>query len=83
GFKKSILLSSWPIFREDALLKDELLIVIQINGKVRGKFTISADADDEAIKKAALSDDKALKFIDNKPIKKIFVIQKKLVNIVL
>jgi len=58
------------------------LIVVQVNGKLRGRFTISADADDDAIKEAALSNEYAEKFIKDKPIKKVIVVKKKLVNIV-
>jgi leucyl-tRNA synthetase len=82
GFDTSILLASWPSYRKDALVKDELLIVVQVNGKLRSRFQIDADADDDAIKKMALSDERVFKFIDGKSIKKIIVVKKKLVNIV-
>lgn len=82
GNETGILLTSWPSYREDALESDDLLIVVQVNGKLRGRFTISADADDDAIKEAALSNEYAEKFIKDKPIKKVIVVKKKLVNIV-
>ena len=82
GFDTSILLASWPSFREDVLIKDELLIVVQINGKLRSKFRVDADADDDTLKEMALSDERVLKFINGKPIKKIIVVKGKLVNIV-
>ena len=82
GFDTSILLASWPSYREDALVKDELLIVVQVNGKLRSKFYVDADEDDDAVKEKALSDERVLKFIDDKPIKKIVVVKGKLVNIV-
>ena len=82
GFDTSILLASWPSYREDALVKDELLIVVQVNGKLRSKFYVDADEDDDAVKEKALSDERVLKFIDGKPIKKIIVVKGKLVNIV-
>jgi leucyl-tRNA synthetase len=56
--------------------------VVQVNGKLRSRFQIDADADDDAVKKKALSDERVLKFIDDRPIKKIIVVKKKLVNIV-
>jgi leucyl-tRNA synthetase len=83
GHKPGILDVSWPVWREDALAKDEILIVVQVNGKVRGRFTISADADDETIKAMALKDEKARKFIAGKPIRNVVVARKKLVNIVI
>ena len=82
GFDTSILLASWPSYRQDALIKDELLIVVQVNGKLRSKFHVDADADDDILKEMALSDERVLKFIDGKPIKKIIVVKEKLVNIV-
>jgi leucyl-tRNA synthetase len=82
GFDTSILLASWPSYREDALIKDELLIVVQVNGKLRSKFHVDADADDDTLKEMALSDERVLKFVDGKPIKKIIVVKEKLVNIV-
>jgi leucyl-tRNA synthetase len=82
GHKTPVLLTPWPTHREDALVKEELLIVIQVNGKLRSRFTVSADADDETIKKIALEDSQARKFIQGKPIKKVIVVRKKLVNIV-
>jgi leucyl-tRNA synthetase len=75
-------LASWPTYREDALLKDQHLIVIQVNGKLRSKFNVDVDADDDTIKALALSDERIQKFIDDKPIKKIIVVKNKLVNIV-
>jgi leucyl-tRNA synthetase len=82
GFDTSILLASWPSYREDALSKDELLIVVQVNGKLRSKFYVDEDEDDDTLKEMALSDERVLKFIDGKPIKKIIVVKGKLVNIV-
>jgi len=82
GFESSVLLASWPSYREDALLKDELLIVVQVNGKLRSRFHVDVDANDDIIKELALSDERVQKFINNKPIKKVIVVKKKLVNIV-
>lgn len=82
GHPKSLLLEPWPAYDESALVKDELTIVIQVNGKLRGRFTISADADEDALKKAALENPQARKFIEGKTIKKIVVVREKLVNIV-
>jgi leucyl-tRNA synthetase len=82
GKKESVLLAPWPAYNEDALASDDILIVIQVNGKLRGRFNINADADDELIKERALSDDQITKFINDKTIKKVIVVKKKLVNIV-
>ncbi len=82
GHKDSILLSPWPEFRKDALAKDELTIVVQVNGKLRSRFDISADADEEAMKQIALADERVQKFIEGKAIRKVIVAKGKLVNIV-
>ena len=82
GHKSSVLLESWPSYREDALVRDSLEIVVQVNGKLRSRFSVSADADDVAIKEIALSDERVRKFINDKPIKRVIVVKKKLVSIV-
>ncbi len=82
GHESSVLLESWPTYREEVLKKDELLIVVQVNGKLRSRFNVSVDEDEDAIKEMALSDERANKFINDKPIKKVIVVKKKLVNIV-
>ena len=84
GKKGSILDRSWPDYRKDSLETDEVLVVVQVNGKLRSKFTISADSEEEAIKETALNDEKIKKNIGDKQPKKVIVIRKKqtLVNIV-
>ena len=82
GNPPSILLMSWPSYLEEALEKDELLIVIQVNGKLRSKFSVATDADEETIKQMALADDRIKKFIDGRAIKKVIYVKGKLVNIV-
>ena len=77
-----MLKSVWPAYREDALVKEDLLIVVQVNGKVRSRFSIDAKADDNTIQQKALADERAQKFIGDKDIKKVIVVKKKLVNIV-
>ena len=83
GYRESVLLTPWPSYREDALVKDELVIVVQINGKLRSTFRVDADADETTIKELALSDERIQKFIKDKPIQRIIVVKKKLVNIVI
>lgn len=82
GYPSGIQSVPWPSYREDALVADELLIVVQVNGKLRGKFNIGADASDDVIREKALENDYVRKFIGDKPVKKVIVVRKKLVNIV-
>ena len=82
GHRSSVLLASWPQYQVEALEEDELVIVVQVNGKLRSRFTVAAETDEKTIKEKALSDKRVLKFIDGKTIRKVIVVQKKLVNIV-
>jgi leucyl-tRNA synthetase len=72
----------WPEHRPDALVSDTRVMVVQVNGKLRGRFEIAADADESQIREAALSDENVQRFIQDKPIKKVIVVKDKLVNVV-
>jgi leucyl-tRNA synthetase len=82
GKPGSVLQAPWPKYREDALVRDALEIVVQVNGKLRSRFTVNAGTDEEIIKQQALSDERVVKFLDGKPVKKVIVVKHKLVNIV-
>ncbi|MFC1814979.1 leucine--tRNA ligase [Thermodesulfobacteriota bacterium] len=82
GHESNVFLVPWPAYRHDVLVKDELLIVIQVNGKLRSRFHVSAAADENTIQDMALADERVKKFIAAKPIKKVIVVKNKLVNIV-
>ncbi|UCF91099.1 MAG: leucine--tRNA ligase [Desulfobacterales bacterium] len=82
GNDSSILRSAWPSYREEALVTEQLLVVVQVNGKLRSKFHVGVEEEDDTIKALALADERVKKFIEGKPIKKVIVVQKKLVNIV-
>jgi leucyl-tRNA synthetase len=70
-----------PLPAEDALRQDELELVVQVNGKLRGRVIVAAKANDEAIKAAALADEQVRKFVD-KPVRKVVYVPGKLINIV-
>ena len=78
----SVFNEAWPKFDPSALVKDEVEIAVQINGKVRAKVVIPNGADDETIKAAVLADENVIKNTEGKNIIKIIVIKGKLVNIV-
>lgn len=82
GNSYSIFNQSWPIFDEKALVRNEVEIVVQVNGKVRGKFTMPAGAPDEEIEAAALREERVTRALEGKAIRKIIVVKGKLVNIV-
>jgi leucyl-tRNA synthetase len=83
GHESSVLQEPWPKFSESALTRDELEIVVQVNGKLRSRFNTGADTDDDTLKKKALTDERVKKFIEDRPVKKVIVVKKKLVNIVI
>jgi leucyl-tRNA synthetase len=70
-----------PVPAEDALRQDQLELVVQVNGKLRGRVTVAAKANEEAIKAAALADEHVRKFVD-KPVRKVIYVPGKLINIV-
>jgi leucyl-tRNA synthetase len=82
GNSKNILLEAWPRHRDDALVKDEAVIVVQVNGKLRSRFTAAMGTDKEVLKTTAFADPKIVKFIADKEVRKVIVIPDKLVNIV-
>jgi len=82
GHENYLLNQPWPEFDPSALVKAEKLVVVQVGGKVRAKLNLAADAGDQELKDAALADEKVQKFIQDREIKKIIVVQGKLVNIV-
>ncbi len=82
GHEEFLLNVSWPSYSEKALEEDKRLIVLQVNGKVRSRIEVPASFDDKEIEKAALADERIRKFVGQKEIKKVYVIKKKLVNVV-
>ena len=73
---------SFPVYEEEALKKENKLIVVQINGKVRDKLTVPADAEESFIKESALNSNKIKKAMSGKTAKKIIYVKNKLLNIV-
>ena len=74
--------SEWPEVDDSALSRDELEIVVQVNGKVRGKITVPASADKAAIEAMAKEQDNVQRYLADATIKKVIVVPNKLVNIV-
>jgi leucyl-tRNA synthetase len=72
----------WPEVDEAALVQDEIELVLQINGKLRGSLRVSADADKAAIEKAALATAEFAKFGEGREVRRVIVIPGRLVNIV-
>lgn len=82
GGKESVHSQKWVSFDEDALVKDEIEIVLQINGKVKDKIKVSSSASEDEIKEIALKNENILKFTDGKQILKTILVKGRLLNIV-
>ena len=72
----------WPSYSEAALEEEQLLIVVQVNGKVRGKMTVPAEITQERIEASAMADARVMSFCDGKKIKRVVYVPRRLVNIV-
>ena len=72
----------WLTVDESALIQDEITYVVQVNGKLRGQVSMSADAQKEQIEAAALADENVQRFTQDLSVVKVIVVPKKLVNIV-
>ena len=82
GMEGSVHDQKWPKWDPEALIKDEIEIVVQVNGKLRGRLTISAEATREEMEEIALGHEKIKESIAGKNIVKVIAVPKKLVNIV-
>lgn len=82
GNESAIDTAEWVKADETAMVEDEKLIVVQVNGKVRGKVTVAADADEDTVKTIAFADENVKKFIDNQHIVKVIYVVGKLLNVV-
>ena len=82
GHADTIHVNHWPKWDEKYLVSDVMTIIVQVNGKLRAKLELPADADRGVVEQAALADENVIKFTSNKPPKKMIYVPKKLVNIV-
>ncbi len=82
GYGEDILAASWPRFDPDALKQETIQVVVQVNGKVRARIQVSADADKAQIEKSALADECVQRFIGDALVRKVIVVPGKLVNVV-
>ncbi len=72
----------WPVVDNSALVEDEKLIIVQVNGKVRAKITIAADLPQAEVKKLALAQEHVNKFVEGNTVRKIIYVPGRLINIV-
>ena len=82
GHNEAIIDASWPTFDESALQQSTITIIVQVNGKLRAKLDLAADANKEELEAAALADETVKKFISDLSVRKVIVVPGRLVNIV-
>ena len=73
----------WPDVDELALERDEIELVVQVKGKLRGRISVSTQADDDTIRQAALTDVNVQRFVGDSPVRKVIIVPGRLVNIVI
>jgi leucyl-tRNA synthetase len=82
GHATALIDERWPAHDAAALVQDRLTYAVQVNGKLRATIGVAADADEAAIREAALADENVRKFVGDKPVKKVIVVPRKLVSVV-
>ena len=83
GHNNTIAFESWPTYDDNKLVDEEYTMVVQVNGKVRGKIIVNSNTSEEEMKELAKTIENVQKYIEDKEIVKIITIPKKLVNIVI
>ncbi|WP_428618773.1 leucine--tRNA ligase [Shewanella sp.] len=82
GHEEAIENVLWPDVDESALVEDSKLIIVQVNGKLRAKITVAADADKETVEAAGMAEEGVLKHTEGKTVRKVIYVPGKLLNIV-
>ncbi len=82
GHTTALIDERWPAFDESALELDMIELVVQVNGKLRGRVSVPADASKDAIEELALADENVQRFVEDKPVRKVIVVPGRLVNVV-
>jgi len=82
GYEGSLFTQSWAEVDEEALVEETITMVVQVNGRVRGRILVPVGADEELIKQLALQESNVRAHIEGKEIKRIIVVPGKIVNIV-
>ncbi len=82
GHETAVVNERWPVVDTGALAQDTVEIIVQVNGKLRGRVAVAADADKKSIEGAALADINVQRFIADKEVRRVIVVPGKLVNVV-
>jgi leucyl-tRNA synthetase len=79
---EDILTAGWPEPDANALVQDEVELVLQVNGKLRGNLRVASDSGQDAIEQAALASEVTARYLEGRPAKKVIVVPGRLVNVV-
>ncbi len=82
GHAESLTYAAWPELDEQYLVEDLVTYVVQVNGKVRDKLEVAADAGEDAVKEAAMASEKVQKWLEGKALVKTVFVPGKLVGLV-
>ena len=83
GHEGSLARASWPVFEPAVARADEIVVPVQVNGKLRARLTVPADVSEDALREASLADDGVRGHTEGKTVTRVVVVQRKLVNIVI
>jgi len=82
GEEELLVATRWPSVDESALVQETIELVVQVNGKVRGRVDLPADITEEEARAAALNNENVTRFLEGKTVRKFIVVPGKLINIV-
>jgi leucyl-tRNA synthetase len=82
GHERAVIDERWPAVDPAALVREAIEVVVQVNGKLRGRVTVPVNADEAQVREAALADEGVQKYTDGKPIRKFVYVRGKLANVV-
>jgi len=82
GHAQAVIDEQWPRVDEGALVRETIEVVVQVNGKLRGRVAVAAEADEAAVREAALADSNVQRFIEGRPVRKFIYVRGKLANVV-
>jgi leucyl-tRNA synthetase len=82
GHRGGIVAAGWPSYDDAVAKASEIVVPVQVNGKVRGRVTVPADSSDDTLREAALADAQVRPHLEGKQVKKVVIARGKLVSIV-
>lgn len=82
GHRIPLVSTPWPLYSEEALKTEKVLVVLQVNGKVRSRMEVPVTMEEEDLRRETLADERVRKFIEGKTVRNVIVVKQKLVNVV-